>query len=251
MNHRHDRLQNSCDGVEDFAAANTAYFDQRAHQLGDHGHGHELGRKNVAAMRKAWPELFDEDRTVAMDYACGIGNVSQTLCQYVKSVVGVDISQASVDRFNTQAANQGLEPDEMRAVCAELKGEPDELDRLKFDMIICCASYHHFPSIAETTRVLASFLKPGGALLVADIKAEEDGRVIFPEVHHHLVPHTHGLSEETMRGAFDNAGLAAFEMRESFRAKMRSTGGHVRWFVARGVMPHSLWEMDPTDEPIV
>ena len=44
----------------------------------------------------------------------------------------------------------------------------------------CCASYHHSPSIPETTRALASFLKPGGSLLVADIKAEEDGRVILP-----------------------------------------------------------------------
>ena len=108
----------------------------------------------------------------------------------------------------------------------------------------CCASYHHFPSIPETTRVLASFLKPGGSLLVADIKAEEDGRVIFPEVHHHLVPHTRGLSEETMREAFGRAGLVGFEMRRSFRAKMRSTGEYVRWFVARGVLPHSSWELD-------
>ncbi|KAM5542807.1 hypothetical protein V8D89_003768 [Ganoderma adspersum] len=228
----------------DFAAANQAYFDQRAHQLADHGHGHELGRKNVAAMRKAWPEVFNEDDTVAMDYACGMGHVSQSLCQYVKSVIGVDISQVSVDQFNAQAENQGLEPDEMRAVCAELKGEPGELDGLKFDVVMCCASYHHFPSIPETTRVLASFLKPGGSLLVADIKAEEDGRVIFPEVHHHLVPHTRGLSEETMCEAFGRAGLAEFEMRESFRAKMRSTGEYVRWFVARGVLPHSSREQD-------
>ena len=64
----------SNDCAEDFASANKAYFDQRAHQLSDHGHGHELGRKNVAAMRKAWPELFDEDNTVVMDYACGMGS---------------------------------------------------------------------------------------------------------------------------------------------------------------------------------
>ncbi|KAI1791564.1 S-adenosyl-L-methionine-dependent methyltransferase [Ganoderma leucocontextum] len=230
----------------DFAEANKAYFDQRVHQLGDHGHGHELGRNNIAAMRKVWPELFDEDKTVAMDYACGMGSEpSPSSCaQYVKSVVGVDISQASVDRFNAQAENQGLEPDEMRAVCTELKGEPGELDGLKFDIVVCCASYHHFPSIAETTRVLASFLKPGGSLLVADIKAEDDGRLIFPEVHHHLVPHTRGLSEETMCGAFEHAGLTGFEMKESFKAKMRSTGEYVRWFVARGVIPHLSRERD-------
>ncbi|TBU29336.1 S-adenosyl-L-methionine-dependent methyltransferase [Dichomitus squalens] len=218
---------------DEFAAANKAYFDEQAHH--DHGHGQELGRRNVAAMRKTWPELFDEDETVAMDYACGTGNVSRQLCQYVKAVVGVDISEASVDRYNAQAANQGLEPDEMRAVCAELKGEPGELDGLKFDIVVCCASYHHFPSIEETTRVLASFLKPGGSLLVADIKAEEDGRLLFSEGYHHIVPHKHGLSEEEMRNAFEGAGLAKFETRETFKAKMRSTGQDMQWFVARGV----------------
>ena len=65
-----------------------------------------------------------------------LGLVSQQLCQYVKSVVGVDISQASVDLYNTQASNQGLGPEEMRAVCTELKGEPDELNGLKFDIIV-------------------------------------------------------------------------------------------------------------------
>ena len=59
--------------LTDSATANRAYFDEQAGQLRDHGHGHELGRRNVAAMRRAWPELFDEDTTVAMDYACGTG----------------------------------------------------------------------------------------------------------------------------------------------------------------------------------
>ena len=72
---------NDCTG--DFASANKAHFDQRAHQLSDHGHGHELGRKNVAAMRKAWPELFDEDNTVAMDYACGMGSLSPSFLTFL------------------------------------------------------------------------------------------------------------------------------------------------------------------------
>lgn len=62
--------------------------------------------------------------------------VSQQLCQYVKSIVGVDISQASVDLYNTHASNQGLAPKEMRAVCAELKGEQGELDGAQFDIIV-------------------------------------------------------------------------------------------------------------------
>jgi len=49
--------------------------------------------------------------------------------------VGVDISQGAVDVYNEAVSNQGLSPDEMRAVCAELKGEAGELDDLKFDVV--------------------------------------------------------------------------------------------------------------------
>ena len=62
--------------------------------------------------------------------------VSQQLCQYVKIVVGVDISPVSVERFNARASEQGLEPDEMHAVCTELKGEPGELGAARFDIVV-------------------------------------------------------------------------------------------------------------------
>ncbi len=115
--------------------------------------------------------------------------------------------------------------------------EDDMSNKLTFTFSQCCASYHHFPSITDTTRVLASFLKPGGSLLVADIKSSEDGRELFPATHHHLVPHKHGLSEDAVRGAFKGAGLVGFDMRDVFQAKMRPTGEEVQWFVVRGVNP--------------
>lgn len=62
---------------------------------------------------------------------------SQALRPYVKSIVGADISQASVDVYNKQAADQGF-ASEMKAVRAELKGEPGEPGELggtKFDLI--------------------------------------------------------------------------------------------------------------------
>ena len=34
----------------------------------------------------------------------------------MKSIVGVDISQGAVDQYNAQASNQGLAPEEMKAV---------------------------------------------------------------------------------------------------------------------------------------
>ncbi|EIW60962.1 S-adenosyl-L-methionine-dependent methyltransferase [Trametes versicolor FP-101664 SS1] len=220
----------------DFAEANKAFFDQHAHEP-HRPDALKLRHKTVAAMQRAHPALFDEDRTEVLDYACGVGLLSQALCPHVKSIVGVDISQASVDAYNAQASNQGLEPTEMRAVCAELTGAPGELDDAKFDVVVCSAAYHHFPSIADTTRVLAHFLKPGGSLLVADIKAAPDGHALFKETHHHIVPHKHGLTEEAVRGAFEGAGLVEFELADAFRATMSATGEETQWFVARGVKP--------------
>ena len=60
--------------------------------------------------------------------------------------MGVDISQVSVDVYNETVSNQGLSPDEMRAVCAELKGEAGELDDLKFDVVAVSTDSHVFYS---------------------------------------------------------------------------------------------------------
>ncbi|RPD55676.1 S-adenosyl-L-methionine-dependent methyltransferase [Lentinus tigrinus ALCF2SS1-7] len=226
-------------GHDDFAAANKAYFDEHADKLEEmHPEWREMSRKQVDTMRAEWPELFDKEHTEVLDFACGIGLVSEPLSQYVKSIVGVDISPVSVDRYNAQAARLGLSPEKMKAVCVELKGEPGELDGAKFDIVVCCASYHHFASIDDITRTLVSFLKPGGSLLVADIKAEADNRELFPESHHGMVPHTHGIAEARLRETFEGAGLAAFVMKDAAKMDMKQwgmEGKETTWFIARGV----------------
>ena len=61
--------------------------------------------------------------------------MSRELAPYAKSIVGVDISQSVVDHYNQTVSDQGILPEEMRAVCTELKGKDEELDGLKFDVI--------------------------------------------------------------------------------------------------------------------
>ena len=88
--------------------------------------------------------------------------------------------------------------------------------------------------------MLAARLVPGGALLVADIKATDDDRRLFPDTHVGLVPHTHGISETRLREAFEGAGLGAFEMRDATTAPMPHWGpdaAPLTWFVARGIKP--------------
>ncbi|KAI0628797.1 S-adenosyl-L-methionine-dependent methyltransferase [Trametes polyzona] len=237
MSHSHSDHTHTHDH-HDFKQANEEHFDKAAPNVEhEHPYARELGIKNVEAMRETYPDLFDKERTEVLDFACGTGLVSQALRPYVKSIVGVDISQGSVDIYNKQAADMGF-ADQMKAVRAELKGEPGELDGRKFDLITCCLSYHHMPDIDEVTRALAFFLKPGGSLLVIDIKAAPEGKVLFPERYHHVVPQKHGLSVETMRKTFEGAGLVDLAFKDlEWGVQLLPDVPPPVGFLARGVKP--------------
>lgn len=68
------------------------------------------------------------------------------LASHVKSILGVDISAGMVRQYNTRMANQGIPPEEMRAVCVELEGTTEELDGMKFDVIV--VRYYLFKIVA-------------------------------------------------------------------------------------------------------
>ena len=87
------------------------------------------------------PVLARQDLIRLMRTYCWQGLISEQLVPHVKRIVGVDISQASVDRYNTLAADKlSLPPDTMEAICAELKGEQGELEGTKFDLVVVSVS---------------------------------------------------------------------------------------------------------------
>ncbi|KAJ7879949.1 S-adenosyl-L-methionine-dependent methyltransferase [Mycena olivaceomarginata] len=176
----------------------------------------EMGDKVPRAMRKAYP--FDEDTTTVMDFACGTGLIARGLAPYCKSIVGVDINPAMVAHFAEQIHNQGIPPEEMRVVCADLKGVESELDGVKFDVICSSAAYHHFESIAN----------PGGCLLVADFMKSAEP---MPED----VPNNEGFTEEDIRGAFVGAGLEEVSINQFTKARFH--GQLVKIFLAKGTKP--------------
>ncbi|KAH7890065.1 S-adenosyl-L-methionine-dependent methyltransferase [Phlebopus sp. FC_14] len=211
--------------------ANRHHFDETAEQYNDRPDAHKLARKISAAMLQT--SLFDEETTTVMDFACGTGLISKGLATHTKSIVGVDISQGMVDHYNRAVNNQGIPPDEMRAICvAELQEDEKQLSGLTFDVIVCASSYHHFSSIEKVTNTLVSYLKPAGSLLVADLMKEENAHEIFPENVHHIVAHKGGFSEDDVRSAFEGASLRNFTFRKVADAK--HAGHPVSFFLARG-----------------
>ena len=180
-----------------------------------------------------------------------------------------------VDQFNKRVENQGIPPEEMQAVCVELKGEPGELDDERFDVIVvscppaqtltrrttfksfshlyqCASSYHHFTSIENVTQTLVYFLKPGGTLLVVDLiksdRENDDGSHGHGHGHHHghsghgdpkdtrhYVAHRNGFDEDDLRRAFQGAGLDSFSFQPAIGAKQRGQDCHL--FLAKGLKP--------------
>ncbi|KAK7688878.1 hypothetical protein QCA50_007569 [Cerrena zonata] len=238
--------------THDYVAANQAHFNAIAESFDEFPGAKELAKRVVNAMLTKFPGWFNEDTTTAMDFACGTGKyismnigirtdsvflglISRELIPHVNSIVGVDITQGLVDQYNLRVSNQGLEPSEMKAIRTELKQNDEQLGDTKFDVIVCSASYHHLEDVEGMTRTLVSYLKPGGALLVADVMKRTDGREIFHKDHHHVVAHTSGFGEDDMKGIFTQGGLGDYEFSHIFSAKL---GGHEQdVFLAKGVKP--------------
>lgn len=231
----HDHPHGHVQDGHDYKAENEKFFDKNAKEMDAREDVQDVAKRVGVALREAFPSLFNKESTTVMDYACGTGHVSRVLFPYLKSILGVDISQGVVDLYNARAAEQGVS-ENMKAVRAELKGDGSELDGAKFDVIVCSAAYHHFPDVQETTRILASFLKPGGSLIVLDFaKFPEASKVM--DAHVHVVPNVHGFDESKMRELFEGAGLGDVSYKVSLHARLHEHD--VEIFIARGVKPAS------------
>ena len=88
-------------------------------------------------------------------------------------------------------------------------------------------------SVDSITRILTSFLKPGGSLLVVDIV--NDGTGVEPMADFsHVVPHTYGFTVEEMKKLFEGAGLTEIAVTISIE-KLRPHKHDVDFFIAKGV----------------
>ncbi|KAF7777841.1 hypothetical protein Agabi119p4_3913 [Agaricus bisporus var. burnettii] len=199
--HSHHLHQHHSHGHVTAAQANKDFFDDPEHAQENFPHVEDLAARVAKGIIKNYDKL-EKEKTVAMDFACGNGFVSKGLMPFVKSILGVDISPVVVEKYNAN-----FKDEDASAVCMELKGEKDELENARFDLIFCTASYHHLASYEEMTRILTSFLKPGGDLIVVDMLHLEGLQHFSAAALEHAVPHKHGLSKDDIQRAYDGAGL--------------------------------------------
>ncbi|KAF7971463.1 hypothetical protein HWV62_21044 [Athelia sp. TMB] len=222
----------------DYSNANKHHYDDlEAERMDERADANVMGKLVGKLMLDAYP--FADDQTVVLDFACGTGIISRQLVSSTRRIIGVDISDAMVRRYNLRADWQGLAPEEMHAICTDLEHSPEGLDGERFDVIVCASSYHHFDSIESVTNTLASYLKPGGVLLVTDIAQRADNTEVISHPHAHIVAHRRGFSPAEMESVFIAAGLVDVRVNGKAIENVKVHGHDVNIFLAKGVKPSS------------
>ena len=102
----------------------------------------------------------------ALDWGCGGGANMSTLCRHFRRVVGVDISQPTLDECRRQLQRSGLSNFETALVdAARPRQVLDGLGRDAVDFFFSVAVFQHFPTKAYTKEVLetaAGLMRKGG-----------------------------------------------------------------------------------------
>ncbi|KAG0636333.1 S-adenosyl-L-methionine-dependent methyltransferase [Tuber brumale] len=222
------------------AEVNKQYFNDNADDYDARAEASNVANiigENILLRREWSGAEWDEAATRVLDYACGTGLISRIIAPYTKQIIGMDISERMVEKFNEKVKNQGIPKEEMRAVVADLCA--DELDPSlsdpeyhNFDVIVCGFAFHHFSNVQLATKRLVERLKPNtGVLLVIDFKSHppHPDHITNHGGHAHHGGHQHsdhggqgkratelkaqdtvahgGFSQEDMRKVFEGTGL--------------------------------------------
>lgn len=104
-----------------------------------------------------------------LDYGCGTGLVSFGFSSDVKSIIGLDNSNAMVEQYNKKAKKIG-----MKNISASIHNiNNEDLKQNQFDLIVTNMTMHHIKNTQEFISKLSFSLKKGGYLCIADLKTED------------------------------------------------------------------------------
>lgn len=108
------------------------------------------------------------ERSLALDFGCGVGRITQALANHFDKVVGIDISEAMI----AQAVTLNRRGDQCRYVSGDLRQFADAT----FDFAFTLYVIQHIPRSMQGNilRELVRVLKPGG-LLIFQIAAPPRG----------------------------------------------------------------------------
>ena len=116
----------------------------------------------------------------ALDLGCGSGQLTLSLAKEVDSVVAVDVSQRMIDLLLSNARAAGLSNIDARATPIEHL----VIDPASIDVIVSNYALHHLHDSdkAAAVRQAATWLKPGGRLVIGDMMFGRGGEARDREI---------------------------------------------------------------------
>jgi len=121
------------------------------------------GRQEIAnAMRHLAKLGVELNKGKAMDFGCGVGRLTQALCEEFSEAVGVDISYSMIE--NAEKHNKFGDRCEYRVNTTD---DLAQLDDTSFDFVYSNISLQHSPPEASSKYIAEFFriLRPGGVAL--------------------------------------------------------------------------------------
>ena len=125
----------------------------------------DVGMSKVAA--KAIEMADVKPGMACVDLGCGGGRLALLLAKQGATVIGVDVSDAMVQRMTTQAQSEGLNNVTGMVVPIERLSLPEA----SVDVVITNYALHHLLDADKSKVVRAAYgwLRPGGQLVISDM----------------------------------------------------------------------------------
>lgn len=101
---------------------------------------------------------------VALDVACGSGNLAIPIAARVRRVTAIDLTPAMIEQGKARQADKGI------ANIDWMVGDVDPLPfgDASFSLVMCSAAIHHFDRPARVFREMVRVCRPGGRIAVKD-----------------------------------------------------------------------------------
>jgi ubiquinone/menaquinone biosynthesis C-methylase UbiE len=143
-------------------------FTRTAEVFGDYSIAHRLGDAEMLAriVRAGATES-------ALDVACGPGTLALRFSRHVRSICGLDLTPAILERARLAAAAERL--GNLSFALGDAQALPFADGSL--DIAVTSYSLHHMPDPAGVIREMARVVKPGGRVGVIDIRVSENAQV--------------------------------------------------------------------------
>jgi ubiquinone/menaquinone biosynthesis C-methylase UbiE len=156
-----------------------------------------------------------------LDFGCGTGLLSLALQPHVHTITAVDNSQGMLDVLDAKVKAQGIKNVRTRHVDLE---EGDKLTGT-FDLAASSMTFHHIKDTGMLLDRIASVLKPGGKIAIADLDSDEGKFHDSNEGVFHF-----GFDRHMMKRSFEAAGFVAVQNRTAAIMQKPGPDGTVRTF---------------------